>query len=33
MTDPVVGRLTFTSVIGHEPSSEELAKVISLERF
>src|SRR3989442_14251434 len=29
MTDPVVGRLTFTSVIGHEPSSEELAKVIS----
>jgi phosphoglycolate phosphatase len=29
MTDPVVGRLTFTSVIGHEPSAEELAKVIS----
>ena len=29
MTDPVVGRRTFTSVIGHEPSSEELAKVIS----
>jgi phosphoglycolate phosphatase len=29
MTDPVVGRLTFTSVIGHEPSPEELAKVIS----
>src|SRR6266568_785113 len=29
MTDPVVGRRTFRSVIGHEPSSEELAKVIS----
>jgi phosphoglycolate phosphatase len=29
MTDPVVGRLTFTSVIGREPSPEELAKVIS----
>src|SRR6266550_2325581 len=29
MTDPVVGRLTFTSVIGHEPSPAELAKVIS----
>jgi phosphoglycolate phosphatase len=29
MTDPVVGRLTFTSVIGHEPSPDELAKVIS----
>jgi phosphoglycolate phosphatase len=29
MTDPVVGRLTFTNVIGHEPSPEELAKVIS----
>jgi phosphoglycolate phosphatase len=29
MTDPVVGRLTFTRVIGHEPSSSELAKVIS----
>jgi phosphoglycolate phosphatase len=29
MTDPVVGRITFTSVIGHEPSPEELAKVIS----
>ena len=29
MTDPVVGRLTFTSVIGHEPSPEELATVIS----
>ena len=29
MTDPVVGRLTFTSVIGHEPSPEELAQVIS----
>jgi phosphoglycolate phosphatase-like HAD superfamily hydrolase len=29
MTDPVVARLTFTSVIGHEPSPEELAKVIS----
>jgi phosphoglycolate phosphatase len=29
MTDPVIGRLTFTSVIGHEPSPEELATVIS----
>lgn len=29
MTDPVIGRLTFTGVIGHEPSPEELAKVIS----
>jgi phosphoglycolate phosphatase len=29
MTDPVVGRITFTNVIGHEPSPEELAKVIS----
>lgn len=29
MTDPVVGRLTFTKVIGHEPSPEELAKVMS----
>ena len=29
MTDPVVGRLTFTNVIGHEPSPDELAKVIS----
>jgi phosphoglycolate phosphatase-like HAD superfamily hydrolase len=29
MTDPVVGRLTFTNVIGREPSPEELAAVIS----
>jgi phosphoglycolate phosphatase len=29
MTDPLVGRLTFTSVIGHEPSPVELARVIS----
>jgi phosphoglycolate phosphatase-like HAD superfamily hydrolase len=29
MTDPVVGRLTFTSVIGHEPSPEELATVMA----
>jgi phosphoglycolate phosphatase len=29
MTDPVVGRLTFTSVIGREPSPTELAKVMS----
>ena len=29
MTDPVVGRLTFTAVIGHEPSPEELARVVS----
>ena len=29
MTDPVVGRLTFTSAIGREPSPAELATVIS----
>jgi phosphoglycolate phosphatase len=29
MTDPVVGRLTFTAVIGHQPSAEELARVVS----
>jgi phosphoglycolate phosphatase len=29
MTDPVVGRLTFEAVIGHEPSPEELARVMS----
>jgi phosphoglycolate phosphatase len=29
MTDPVVGRLTFTGVIGHEPSTQELARVMS----
>jgi phosphoglycolate phosphatase len=29
MTDPVVGKLTFTAVIGHEPSAEELARVIA----
>jgi phosphoglycolate phosphatase-like HAD superfamily hydrolase len=29
MTDPVVGRLTFRAVIGHEPSAEELARVLS----
>jgi beta-phosphoglucomutase-like phosphatase (HAD superfamily) len=29
MPDPVVGRLTFTAVIGHEPSAEELARVVS----
>ncbi|MGH3021918.1 MAG: HAD family hydrolase [Gaiellaceae bacterium] len=29
MTDPVVGRLTFTGVIGHETSTEELASVVS----
>jgi len=28
MTDPVVGGLTFKSVIGHEPSRDELAKVM-----
>jgi phosphoglycolate phosphatase len=28
MTDPVVGRLTSTSMIGHEPFLKELAKVI-----
>jgi phosphoglycolate phosphatase len=29
MTDPVVGRLTFMRVIGHDPSPAELSKVIS----
>jgi phosphoglycolate phosphatase-like HAD superfamily hydrolase len=29
MTDPVVGRLTFAAAVGHEPSDEELARVIS----
>lgn len=29
MTDPEVGRLTFKAVIGHEPSEEELARVLS----
>jgi phosphoglycolate phosphatase-like HAD superfamily hydrolase len=29
MTDPVVGKITFTCVIGHEPSAEELARVVS----
>ena len=29
MTDPVVGRLTFTAVIGLEPSDEELARVVA----
>lgn len=29
MTDPVVGRLTFTAVIGREPSDEELARVVA----
>lgn len=29
MTDPVVGRLTFRAVIGHDPSDEELARVVS----
>jgi phosphoglycolate phosphatase len=29
MTDPVVGRLTFKAVIGHEPSAQELARVVS----
>jgi phosphoglycolate phosphatase len=29
MTDPVVGRLTFTAVVGREPSAEELARVVS----
>jgi phosphoglycolate phosphatase-like HAD superfamily hydrolase len=28
MTDPEVGRLTFTNVIGHEPSSRELSRVM-----
>ena len=29
MTDPVVGRLTFKSVIGHDPSPAELSTVMS----
>ena len=29
MTDPTIGRLTFKGVVGHDPSPEELAKVIS----
>jgi phosphoglycolate phosphatase-like HAD superfamily hydrolase len=29
MTDPEVGRLTFTAVIGHEPSPGELAQVMA----
>ena len=29
MTDPMVGRLTFAAVIGHEPSAEELARVVT----
>jgi phosphoglycolate phosphatase len=29
MTDPEVGRRTFASVIGHEPSERELAKVLA----
>jgi phosphoglycolate phosphatase len=29
MTDPVVGSLTFVGVVGHEPSAEELARVVS----
>jgi len=28
MTDPEVGRLTFAAVVGHEPSPEELARVL-----
>jgi phosphoglycolate phosphatase-like HAD superfamily hydrolase len=29
MTDPVVGRLTFTAVLGRKPSAEELGRVVS----
>ncbi len=29
MTDLVVGRLTFRAVVGHEPSGEELARLLS----
>src|SRR5665213_3035702 len=29
MTDPVVARKTFTEAIGHEPTGEELARLIS----
>src|SRR5256885_17173380 len=28
MTDPEVGRLTFAAVVGHEPTPEELARVL-----
>jgi phosphoglycolate phosphatase-like HAD superfamily hydrolase len=30
MTDPEVARLTFTSVIGHEPSAHELARLLAV---
>jgi phosphoglycolate phosphatase len=30
MTDPQVGRLTFTSVIGHDPSDRELAQLMAV---
>jgi phosphoglycolate phosphatase-like HAD superfamily hydrolase len=30
MTDPEVGRLTFASVIGHEPSAHELAQLMAV---
>jgi phosphoglycolate phosphatase len=30
MTDPEVGRLTFTSVIGHDPSARELARLMAV---
>jgi phosphoglycolate phosphatase-like HAD superfamily hydrolase len=29
ITDPEVGRLTFTNVVGHEPSRRELSRVLS----
>ena len=32
MTDPEVGRLTFASVVGHEPSPEELARVLAVRQ-
>jgi phosphoglycolate phosphatase len=30
MTDPEVGRLTFTSVIGHDPSARELGRLMAV---
>jgi phosphoglycolate phosphatase len=32
MTDPEVGRLTFASVVGHEPSPQELARVLAVRQ-
>jgi phosphoglycolate phosphatase len=32
MTDPQVGRLTFERVVGHEPSTRELARLLALRQ-